>query len=185
MEIRRTPSTRTCRYVTFALALWYSVSTAQIHIKHDNPPESTTIYVDPAFYPVDGVATSGYGWRNGRIHHGLDIGYCNRKPVYSTWNGVVRYAKRGYNGGYGYLVIVEHELGLETYYAHLREILVSEGDTVTPLIPLGLVGTTGNSLGPHLHYECRFFGLSLDPTNLFGKSKLTLKHNGHNYLLYD
>ena len=102
MEKRRTPTARAYRYVTVALALWYSVSTAQIHIRHDDPPKSTTIYVDPAFYPVDGVATSGYGLRNGRIHYGLDIGYCNKKPVYSTWNGVVRYAKRGYNGGYGY-----------------------------------------------------------------------------------
>lgn len=185
MENRRTTATRTYRYVTFALALWYSVSTAQIHIRPSNAPKSTTIQVDPAAYPVDGVATSGYGWRGGRFHHGLDIGYCNKKLIYPLWNGVVRYAKRGYNGGYGYLVIVEHELGLETYYAHLREVLVKEGDTVTPITPLGRVGSTGNSLGPHLHLECRFFGLSLDPTNLFGKTKLTLKHNGHNYLLYD
>jgi murein DD-endopeptidase MepM/ murein hydrolase activator NlpD len=85
----------------------------------------------------------------------------------STFAGVVRYARGGYNGGYGKLVIVRHFNGLETYYAHHWNLLVEEGDTVSAGTPLGIIGSTGRSNGPHLHFEVRFLGESMDPDDFF------------------
>ena len=72
------------------------------------------------------------------------------------------------------MVIVTHLNGLETYYAHLRQLLVEEGDWIPQGCPVGIVGSTGNSLGPHLHYEVRYFGLSIDPDDVIGRDCIQL-----------
>ena len=140
-------------YSMVVMLFWALTTTAQIHYRPVSLPDTATLHLTEIHYPVDGVLVSGHGWRNGRIHHGLDISRNNRDTVRSAWTGRVRYAKKGYNGGYGYLVIVRHLNGLETYYAHLRQLLVEEGDWIPQGHPIGIVGSTGNSLGPHLHYE--------------------------------
>lgn len=148
-----------------------------MHFKTDNRPDTFVmpLVLDTNEYcnPVEGKITSGYGWRGQGWHGALDIGYNNRDTVRSIFDGYVRWCKYGYNGGYGNLIIVRHLNGLETYYAHFRKLLVNEGDTITNGTPIGIVGSTGNSLGPHLHLELRFLGVQMNPSeiiDLYGDS---------------
>ncbi len=163
------------------MLMWAWTTTAQIHYRPVSLPDTAILHTIEMEYPVDGVLVSGHHWRGGRFHHGIDISHNNRDTVKSAWLGRVRYAKKGYNGGYGYLVIVRHLNGLETYYAHLRELLVEEGNWIPQGCPVGIVGSTGNSLGPHLHFEVRYEGLSLDPEDILGKIKLILVKRGSIY----
>ena len=114
-------------------------------------------------FPVGGKVTSGYGYRRQGWHGALDIGYNNRDTTRAAFDVLVRWARYGYNGGYGNLVIIRHFNGIETYYAHFRELLVEEGDTIINGTPIGRIGSTGNSLGPHLHFETRFLGAQFNP----------------------
>ncbi len=95
-------------------------------------------------------------------HNGLDFGVVVGTPVESTMDGEVTYA--GWNNqGYGNLVIVQNG-EYKTYYAHLSSIPVSVGDSVAAGTTIGLSGNTGNSTGPHLHYEIRKNNVAIDPT---------------------
>jgi len=112
----------------------------------------------PSGRPVGGVLTQEY--HTG--HNGLDFGVPVGTPVAATMDGKVIYA--GWNNqGYGNLVIVENG-GYKTYYAHLSSIPIAVGDSVTAGATIGLSGNTGNSTGPHLHYEIRKDNLAIDPT---------------------
>jgi len=133
-------------------------------------------------YPVDGTMTSGYGWRWGRSHNGIDIAYNNRDTTRSMFPGVVRYSKRGWNGGYGNLVIIRHFNGLETYYAHHRTLFVEQGDTLESGDAIGLVGSTGHSTGPHLHLETRFLGVPIDPELIINLDDSTLVSDSINLI---
>jgi murein DD-endopeptidase MepM/ murein hydrolase activator NlpD len=110
--------------------------------------------------------SSGFGTRTdpftGRIarHHGLDFAAGHGTPILATAPG--RVVRAGWRGAYGYMVEVEHEFGLTTRYAHLSAVLVEEGDEVEYGDDVGLMGSTGRSSGPHLHYEVRVEG---DPQN--------------------
>lgn len=165
----------------------YCSGKSSIHYSHDSLVDSMTLVIDSFALPVEGEQTSGYGWRWGRMHYGIDIAYCNRDTTRSMFDGVVRYSKRGSNGGYGYLCIVRHFNGLETYYAHHRKLLVEEGDTLNAGDPIGIVGSTGNSTGPHLHLEIRFLGVPINPEELMSQIELTdtitLLYNQSNYNL--
>lgn len=116
-------------------------------------------------YPHKGRVTSKYGPRRRRIHQGTDIDLETGDPIYATFDGRVRhttYIARGY----GNLVIIRHDNGLETFYAHLSEINVKPGDWVTAGQVIGKGGNTGRSTGSHLHYEIRYKGQSFDPERL-------------------
>jgi hypothetical protein len=114
----------------------------------------------PSGRPVDGGRIS-QGARVG--HNALDIAIPTGTPVKTTMDGKVVHA--GWNDqGYGNLVIVENG-GYRTYYAHLSSIPVAVGDTVTAGTLIGLSGNTGNSTGPHLHYEIRRNKVTVDPTS--------------------
>ena len=103
-------------------------------------------------WPSSGILTSGYGWRWGRMHRGIDIAGPIGTPVVAAAPGVVSYA--GWNdGGYGNLVEIEHPDGSLTVYAHNDRILVSEGQKVAQGDQISEMGTTGRSTGPHLHFE--------------------------------
>lgn len=116
-------------------------------------------------YPVKGRITSKYGPRRRRIHQGTDIDLETGDPIYSTFDGRVRYT--GYIArGYGNLVIIRHDNGLETYYAHLSRIDVKPNQWVTAGQVIGAGGNTGRSTGSHLHYEMRYKGHSFDPMRL-------------------
>ena len=122
--------------------------------------------------PVDGAITSGFGYRDdvgdvgSSYHQGIDIGAAEGTPVGAAGAGTV--VQAGWNGGYGNSVTIDHGNGLETLYGHLSEILVSVGDLVSQLQTIGLVGSTGNSTGPHLHFSVIQNGEMVDPSSLFG-----------------
>lgn len=115
-------------------------------------------------YPYIGRITSRYGPRRGRAHQGLDIALKVGEPVYAVFDGKVRLSKAA--GNYGNLVIIRHDNGLETYYAHLSERSVQSGDWVIAGQQIGLGGNTGRSTGPHLHFEVRYKGQSFDPERI-------------------
>src|ERR1035437_8800340 len=111
--------------------------------------------------PAWGPLSSPFGWRNNRYHKGIDIQLRKGDTVTVAFDGMVRFAQK--KGGYGNVVIVRHYNGLETVYAHLSKIKVSEGQVVGAGDLIGLAGSTGHSTGPHLHFEVRFMGLPLNP----------------------
>jgi murein DD-endopeptidase MepM/ murein hydrolase activator NlpD len=111
-------------------------------------------------WPVNGVVTSGFGWRWGRMHEGIDIAAPTGTSIRAAAAGTVIYA--GYMGGYGNIVIIDHGDGLSTAYAHQSAIYVGSG-SVSQGTVIGAVGSTGNSTGPHLHFEVRVNGSAVDP----------------------
>ena len=115
------------------------------------------------FPPICGIITSNYGWRDNRMHKGMDIDLKRGDQVHAAFDGMVRIAR--YNGGYGNVVIVRHYNGLETVYAHLSKIKVKPGQVVIAGQTLGLGGATGHATGTHLHFEVRFKGHALNPAN--------------------
>ncbi|MBA3381969.1 MAG: peptidoglycan DD-metalloendopeptidase family protein [Actinobacteria bacterium] len=112
-------------------------------------------------WPVNGAVVSGFGWRWGRMHEGIDISASSGTPIWAAAAGTVIHA--GWLGGYGNLVVVDHGDGLATAYAHASAILVGVGQQVSQGETLSLVGSTGNSSGPHLHFEVRVNGAAVDP----------------------
>ena len=112
-------------------------------------------------WPCDGVVVSGFGLRWGRMHEGVDIGCAYGTPNRASAAGTVIVA--GWHGGYGNLVVVDHGDGLATAYAHGSAIVVGVGQSVSQGQTVSLVGSTGNSSGPHLHFEVRVNGSAVDP----------------------
>ena len=134
----------------------------------------------PAYNPADfyrpvwGQITSTYGYRPkfGRVHKGIDLALHIGDTVRAALPGVV--AKVAYDaGGYGHYVVLVHNNGMETRYAHLQAPISTLGETLSAGDPLGLGGNTGNSTGPHLHFEVRYRGTALDPASIF---------NFHNFI---
>lgn len=111
--------------------------------------------------PFHGHVTSGFGPRRGGFHYGIDIDLELGDPVVACMEGTVRIA--GYNRGYGNMVVIAHEGGLETLYGHMSELNVVEGQTVVAGQQIGLGGSTGRSTGPHLHLEIFIFGEQVNP----------------------
>jgi murein DD-endopeptidase MepM/ murein hydrolase activator NlpD len=112
-------------------------------------------------WPVTGPVTSGYGWRWGRMHEGIDISAPTGTSILAAAAGTVIHA--GWLGGYGYLVVIDHGNGLATAYAHASAILVAVGQSMSQGETVALVGSTGHSTGPHLHFEVRVNGVAVDP----------------------
>ncbi len=122
----------------------------------------------PFAIPVSGVRrTSGFGTRRdpmtgrSRSHNGVDWAGPQGTPIYATADGIVTHAGR--QSGFGNLVTIQHEFGIETYYAHLHRINVTEGQRVSRGDRIGAMGTTGRSTGVHLHYEIRVGGRPINP----------------------
>lgn len=111
-------------------------------------------------WPVSGPVTSGFGWRWGRMHEGIDIGAGYGTPIRASASGVVIYA--GWMGGYGNLIVIDHGGGLSTAYAH-QSSFATGGGTVAQGQVVGYVGCTGHCLGPHVHFEVRVNGSAVDP----------------------
>jgi len=122
----------------------------------------------PTLYPVDVPYTSSsFGWRRDpflgirAFHKGLDFSAAHGEKIRSTGAGMVTMVGKGKN--YGNFLKIKHGDGLETRYAHCSKILVKKGDIVEKNQVIALVGNTGRSTGPHLHYEIRLNGRALDP----------------------
>ena len=129
---------------------------------------ASTGSVTPDIWPVSGVVSSHFGFRvspggiGSTYHEGLDIASSYGNPVHATANG--RITQAGLVNGYGYLVEIDHGNGIKTRYGHNSAILVSVGDQVVQGQTISLIGSTGNSTGPHCHYEVRVNGEAVDPT---------------------
>jgi len=112
-------------------------------------------------WPVAGPITSPFGMRWGKLHPGIDIGAAMGTPIHAAASGSVVYA--GWMTGYGNLTVIDHGGGIATAYAHQSKLEVSVGDQVTQGQEIGLIGSTGFSTGPHLHFEVRVNGVPVDP----------------------
>lgn len=106
--------------------------------------------------PAEGILTSEFGARWGRMHTGIDIGGESGSDILAADGGVVTYS--AWVNGYGNYIAIDHENGYQTAYAHLDELLVSEGERVFKGQKIAYMGSTGNSTGPHLHFEIKYCG---------------------------
>jgi murein DD-endopeptidase MepM/ murein hydrolase activator NlpD len=140
-----------------------SVNEILQYVRH----RSTLMATRPTIWPVHGWISSGFGDRTNPVtakagfHTGVDIANDTGTPIHCTADGTVRFA--GWEGGYGKLVVVNHGNGYSTYYGHLSEIRAAVGAQVKRGDVVGLMGATGNTTGPHLHYEIRVYGAPVDP----------------------
>ncbi len=121
----------------------------------------------PSIMPARGFVTSYYGWRRhplsrqSEFHRGLDVANLVGTPVVATADGKVSFA--GWKGGFGRVMEVDHGYGYVTRYGHLKSILVRVGDTVFRGQTVGLLGSSGNATGPHVHYEVLIDGKHTNP----------------------
>ncbi len=121
----------------------------------------------PTIRPARGYFTSGFGIRRSpyggqdKMHEGLDIANPIGTPIHAPADGTVAFS--GIKPGYGRTVIVDHGYGLETWFGHSSQILVNSGKKVRRGEKLALMGSSGRSTGPHLHYEVRIHGIPVDP----------------------
>ena len=116
--------------------------------------------------PVSGTITSRFGAKSSirsSAHTGLDIATASGTPYSAAASGTVTFA--GYKGSYGNLIVITHSDGVQTYYGHSSKIYVSVGQSVEQGQTIGAVGSTGNSTGPHLHFEVRVNGVAYNPQN--------------------
>lgn len=121
----------------------------------------------PSIWPVSGTVTSSFGWRkspfgnSSELHAGIDIAVNAGTPVVATADGLV--VQSGPFGGYGNLVQIDHGNGISTLYGHNSQIAVNIGQSVKKGQVVSYAGSTGNSTGPHVHYEVRENDTSIDP----------------------
>ena len=116
--------------------------------------------------PVSGIISSRFGVRSSirsSAHTGLDIATSTGTPVLAAASGTVTFSGR--KGSYGNLLVITHSNGVQTYYGHCSKLYVSAGTTVTQGQTVAAVGSTGNSTGPHLHFEIRVNGVAYNPQN--------------------
>jgi len=134
---------------------------------HEPPPNSNSTLQYPVPYPKR--ITSGYGYRihpilkYRKFHSGVDLGASYGAPIYAANGGTVLSA--GWESGYGNTVVLNHGHGMTTLYAHCSSIKVSRGATVKRGQTIALVGSTGLATGPHLHFEVRINGATVNPAN--------------------
>ena len=145
--------------------IWTSERINPYKIPIDSLPDS--VYVDCSGYvvPVPGIITSNFGPRRYRYHYGTDLKLNIGDSVRNSFDGKIRiidYEARGY----GHYIVVRHDNGLESVYAHLSQVLVTLDQVVKAGEVIALGGNTGRSTGPHLHYEIRYLGNAIDPASI-------------------
>ena len=131
--------------------------------------EDKLIYIasTPSIWPVKGWVTSDFGYRRSPFtfaadfHPGVDIAASWGTPVVAPADGVVTFS--GYKSGYGKTVIIDHGFGVVTQYGHASELFAQEGEKIKRGAKIALVGSTGHSTGPHLHYEIHVDSVPVDP----------------------
>lgn len=145
--------------------IWTSTKLNPYKMPIDSLPDSIHIDLSQFKVPVKGHITSKFGPRRYRYHYGTDIKLFTGDSVVSSFSGKVRitdYDRRGY----GNYVVIRHDNGLETVYAHLSKVLVELDQRVEAGETIGLGGNTGRSTGSHLHYEIRFLGNAMNPEKI-------------------
>lgn len=113
------------------------------------------------YVPINGVITSYFGERWGTIHKGVDIAADENTPIKAAFNGTVKFS--GVLKGYGNVIILSHDNNIETLYAHCNALYVNEGEKIFKGQHIADVGSTGDSTGPHLHFEIKVNGEATDP----------------------
>ena len=116
--------------------------------------------------PVSGIISSRFGVRSSirsSAHTGLDIATSTGTPIQAAASGTVTFS--GYKGSYGNMIVITHANGVQTYYGHCSQLYVSSGTSVSQGQTIAAVGSTGNSTGPHLHFEVRINGVAYNPQN--------------------
>lgn len=143
----------------------------------DSLPETWSLWLVDSLSsyhaPSTGRISSNFGIRHGRRHQGIDLSISSGTPLYAVFDGKVRLATA--KNGYGNLVVIRHDNGLETFYGHMSRYDVKPGDVVHAGDVIGLSGNTGRSTGPHLHFETRCHGLAFDPQRIIDFSNGNLK----------
>ena len=137
------------------------ISFGQIPRKRSLPSGNTQKPQSGMLWPLNGRITSMYGWRRGRHHDGIDIAAPMGKPIVAAANGTVIFS--GWRSGYGRMVVVQHNRWLKTVYGHTSRNYVRRGQNIKQGDIIALVGNTGRSTGPHLHFEVRTGQGAQDP----------------------
>lgn len=135
-----------------------------------------TVKIDVSGYcpPSEKYITSDWGFRKWKFHYGIDLKVHRGDTVRSAFDGTVRITRR--ERGYGYFVVVRHDNGLETLYAHLSKILVKNEQNIKAGDPVGMGGNTGRSTGYHLHLEFRYLGNHINPNDIVDFSTHKVKN---------
>lgn len=164
-----------------------SVSFDELQILAKNKENMSTAI--PAIWPIDRSALhndhiGAFNLRRMhpvlgyiRPHKGIDLGCDRGTPVYATGDAVVEVASSGGNGGYGHMVLLNHEFGYKTRYAHLSKVLVQPGERVARGQVIAETGNTGISSGPHLHYEVIHKGMPVNPINYFNRNMTAAEYD--------
>jgi murein DD-endopeptidase MepM/ murein hydrolase activator NlpD len=136
-------------------------------------PDTTVIDLVGFVIPIKNYLTSNFGWRRWQWHYGTDIKLNVGDTIYSSFEGMVRISKR--SRSFGNYIVIRHSNGLETIYGHLSKLLVVCNQRVKAGEVIALGGNTGRSTGPHLHYEIRYLGNSINPNDIIDFSNYTIK----------
>ncbi len=145
--------------------IWTSEKLNPYKIPIDSLPDTIRIDCKDFFVPVPGMITSDFGPRRYRYHYGTDLRLNVGDSVRAAFSGKVRiidYEARGY----GHYVVIRHDNGLETVYAHLSQVMVELDQVVKGGELIALGGNTGRSTGPHLHFEIRYLGNAINPASI-------------------
>jgi peptidoglycan hydrolase-like protein with peptidoglycan-binding domain len=122
------------------------------------PPASPLVFALPVAAPIG----DGFGPRGNRFHTGIDFPVASGTRIAAAGRGCVSFAGWS-SGGYGKLVVIEHRLGMSSWYAHLSRVSIGRGTCVVAGTPIGRAGSTGRATGPHLHFETRLRGAAVAP----------------------
>ncbi len=145
--------------------IWTREKLNPYKIPIDSLPDSVFIDCNNFVIPTLNVITSSFGPRRYRYHYGTDLRVAVGDSIVSAFSGKVRiidYEARGY----GNYIVLRHDNGLETVYAHLSQVLVMHNQTVKAGELIAFGGNTGHSTGPHLHFETRYIGNAIDPEKI-------------------
>jgi murein DD-endopeptidase MepM/ murein hydrolase activator NlpD len=145
--------------------IWTSDKLNPYKVPIDSLPDSVRIDCSNFFVPVPGIVTSEFGPRRYRYHYGIDLRVAVGDSVISSYSGKVRIIDYEAHG-YGNYVVVRHDNGLETVYAHLSAVLVTLNQTIKGGDLIAYGGNTGHSTGPHLHFETRYIGNAINPASI-------------------
>lgn len=155
-------------------ASWSDAVTGPLWDAKGQIPANLDIDVSSFAAPTTGMITSPFGWRRRRMHKGVDIKVYVGDTIRAAFDGKVRVRKYE-RRGYGYYLVLRHTNGLETVYGHLSRQLVNQDEEVKAGQPIALGGNTGRSTGSHLHFEMRFMGIALDPSDIIDFVSFTPK----------
>lgn len=145
--------------------IWTSEKLNPYKVALSDLPDSIRINCNGFHMPIFGRVTSKFGPRRYRFHYGIDLALHVGDTIHAAFRGKVRIIDYD-PGGYGNYVVIRHDNGLETVYAHLSKVDVRLDQNVKAGQVIALGGNTGRSTGPHLHFETRYLGNAINPANL-------------------